>query len=400
MKTKINLILFSGNGGDGWVSFRKEKFVPRGGPDGGDGGDGGDVILTPSKEIWDLRYFEEKQILSAGDGGDGGKSKKNGKKGKDLIINIPCNTEINFDNKKKLITNNDFLLLKGGEGGRGNRTFKNSINQEPLLAEAGDKGKEIKIELIIKDLPEVVIFGLSNSGKSYVLNKITNANTKEADYSFTTTAPVIADLIDDIERIKVAEIPDFINFNKANDYKTFLKEAKVLIIIIDNNDNPLETYKAIRKKIDDITNDFCETVLILNKVKNKQKNEFITYLDPENIFHIETKKFNFEILKNLIIKLGKRNKNKIGEVEEEVFIHEPQVIKDPRKQNFSFSGKIVQVFDKKLIRVAKGSNLSKPEAQLQFHNLLNKGGYIKAFKDAGVSKGSTIRFDDVEMEFK
>ena len=90
--------------------------------------------------------------------------------------------------------------------------------------------------------------------------------------------------------------------------------------------------------------------------ENKQKNEFITYLDPENIFHIETKKFNFEILKNLIIKLGKRNENKIGEVEEEVFIHEPQVIKDLRKQNFSFSGKIVQVFDKKLIRVAKGSN--------------------------------------------
>ena len=400
MKTKVNLILFSGNGGDGWVSFRKEKFVPRGGPDGGDGGDGGDVILKPSKEIWDLRYFEENQILSAGNGGNGGKSKKNGKKGEDLIINIPCNTEINFNNKKEFITNNEFLLIKGGEGGRGNRTFKNSINQEPLLAEAGDQGQEIKIELIIKDLPEVVIFGLSNSGKSYLLNKITNANTKEADYLFTTTTPIIADLVNDIERVKVAEIPDFINFNKAIEHKSFLIEAKVLIIIIDDNENPLKTYKTIIKKIDDVISDFCEIVLILNKVKKKINNEFITYLDPKNIFYIENKKFNFEILKNLIIKLGKREHKKIREAEEQVFIHKPQIIKDPSKQNFSFSGTIVQVFDKKLIRVAKGSNLSKPEAQLQFHNLLNKSGYLKAFKDAGVSKGSTIRFDDVEMEFK
>ncbi len=400
MKTKINLILISGRGGDGWVSFRKEKFVPRGGPDGGDGGDGGDVILRPSEDIWDFRDFEENQILVGGDGGDGGKSKKNGKKGENLIINVPFNTEVVFSNQKKVIKDNDLLLLKGGDGGRGNRTFKNSINQEPLLAEAGDKGQEVNIELKIKDLPEAVIFGLSNSGKTYILNKITNAAAKEADYPFTTTTPVIAEIKNDIESIKVAEIPDFINYKKATEHSSLLSEAKVVIITINHDDKAAETYRVINKIVDNKTGDFCEKILILNKSKETLKNKFNANIDPKNIFYVTNNDIDIERLKNLVITLGKTNNNKYEPLKEDAFIHEPPIIKDSSKQNFLVSGKTVQVFDKKLVRVAKGSNLSKPEAQLQFHNLLNKSGYLKAFKAAGVSKGSTIKFDDVEMEFK
>ncbi len=400
MKTKIKLILISGSGGDGWVSFRKEKFVPRGGPDGGDGGDGGDVILRPSEDIWDLRNFEENHILVAGDGGDGGKSKKNGKKGKNLIINVPCNTEVVFSNQKKVIRNSDLILLKGGDGGRGNRTFKNSTNQEPLLAEAGDKGQEINIELKIKDLPEAVIFGLSNSGKTYILNKITNAAAKEADYLFTTTTPVIAEIKNDIESIKIAEIPDFISYKKAIEHSSLLSEAKVVIITINHDDNATETYKTINEIVDNKTGDFCEKILILNKSKEKLKNKFSANIDPNNIFYVTNNHIDVERLKNLVITLSKINFKKYEPLKEESFIHEPPIIKDSNKQNFLVSGKTVQVFDKKLVRVAKGSNLSKPEAQLQFHNLLNKSGYLKAFKAAGVSKGATIKFDDVEMEFK
>ncbi len=400
MKSKIKLILISGNGGDGWVSFRKEKFVPRGGPDGGDGGDGGDVILKPSADIWDLRNFEENQILVGGDGGDGGKRKKNGKKGENLIINIPCNTEVIFSNQKKVITNSNFLLLRGGDGGRGNRTFKNSINQEPLLAEAGDEGQEISIELRIKDLPKAVIFGLSNSGKTYILNKITNAAAKEADYPFTTTTPVIAEIKNDIESIKVAEIPDFINYKKASEYSSLLNEARVVIITINHDDKATETYRAINKIVDNKTGNFCEKILILNKSEETLKGRFSADIDPNNIFYVTNNNIDIERLKNLVISLGKVNFKKDEPPKEEVFIHEPPIMKDSNKQKFSFSEKIVQVFDKKLVRVAKGSNLSKPEAQLQFHNLLNKRGYLKAFKAAGVSKGATIKFDDIEMEFK
>jgi len=400
MKTKVKLTLISGDGGDGWVSFRKEKFVPRGGPDGGDGGDGGDVIIKPSNDIWDLRNFEENKKLVAGDGGDGGKSKRNGKGGEDLIINVPYNTEVIFSNQKKLITNNDFLLLKGGDGGRGNRTFKNSINQEPLLAEAGDKGQEMRVELRIKDLPEAVIFGLSNSGKSFILNKITNVSTKEADYLFTTTTPVIAEIKNDVESIKVAEIPDFINYRKAEEHLSLLSEAKVLIITINHDDEAINTHKTITKIIDDKISDFCTKILILNKSKEVLKNKFVADVDPSNIFYVINGDVDVDLLKNLIISLCKTTFKKDQPPKEDVFVHDPPIIKAPNKQNFCFSGKTVQVFDKKLIRVAKGSNLSKPEAQLQFHNLLNKSGYLKAFKAAGVSKGSTIKFDDVEMEFK
>ena len=400
MKTKINLILISGDGGDGKVSFRKEKFVPRGGPDGGDGGDGGDVILKPSKNIWDLRHFEEKQALKSGDGGDGGKSKKNGKKGKDLIINVPFNTEVVFNNNKIIVKEKNILLLKGGEGGRGNRTFKNSVNQEPLLAEAGDRGQEINIELRIKGLPEVIIFGLSNSGKSYILNQITNAGAKEANYPFTTTTPIIAEIKDDIESVKVAEIPDFINYKKASEHSSFLSEAKVLIITINHDDNTLDTYNIINNIIGTKINDYCSKILILNQSKEAPKYEFGPDIYPDNIFYVEKNGLDSKRLIDLVISLSKINIKKDEPLKDDVFIHEPPIMKSSKNHNFSFSEKIVQVFDKKIVRVAKGSNLNKPEAQLQFHNLLNKSGYLKAFKDAGISKGTTIKFDDIEMEFK
>ncbi|MEC7880508.1 MAG: DUF1967 domain-containing protein, partial [Chloroflexota bacterium] len=376
------------------------KFVPRGGPDGGDGGDGGDVILKPSKDIWDLRHFEDKQVFTSGDGGDGGKSKKNGKKGEDLIINVPFNTEVAFNNKKIIVKNKDILLLKGGEGGRGNRTFKNSMNQEPLLAEAGDRGQEINIELRIKDLPEVIIFGLSNSGKSYILNQITNAGTKEANYPFTTTTPIIAEIKDDIESIRVAEIPDFINYKKALEYSSFLNEAKVLIITINHDDDAIDTYKTINNIINAKINDHCSKILILNQSKEAPKHEFFSDMNQDNIFYVEKNSLDAKRLINSVISLSKINIKKNEPLKDDVFIHEPPIIKSSKTHNFSFSEKTVQVFDKKLVRVAKGSNLSKPEAQLQFHNLLNKSGYLKAFKDAGVSKGATIKFDDIEMEFK
>tara|TARA_B100001029_G_scaffold179827_2_gene191388 strand:- start:1759 stop:2982 length:1224 start_codon:yes stop_codon:yes gene_type:complete len=407
MKRKVKLKLITGDGGNGWVSFRKEKFVPKGGPDGGDGGNGGDIIFRPSKEVWDLRAFEDNQLLKSGDGGRGGKGKKNGKRGADLIIKVPVNTQIKIsDDKNIVVKNKDITLLKGGDGGRGNRTFKNSINQEPMLAEAGDSGIKTSVELIVTDSPEVAIFGLSNSGKTYILNKLTNITAKEADYLFTTTVPNIAEIKSDIENIKVIEIPDFINYKKAAKYSSLLANIKVLIIIINHDDSSKETYELIMQSVLPQTASLCAKILILNKF-NKHIKEPEVGIEINNIFYVIEGKLNVEKLKEVITRLTKNNpkddKDSLKEdtpPEEEIFVHAPPIIKSLGKPNFSYSGNVVKIFDNKLVRIAKGSNLNKPEAQLQFHNLLNKSGYLKALTEAGVKKGSIIKFDEVEMEFK
>ncbi|MBT36869.1 MAG: GTPase ObgE, partial [Chloroflexi bacterium] len=137
MKNKVKIILTSGSGGAGCVSFRKEKFVSRGGPDGGDGGDGGDVVLIPNKDMYDLDCFYNYQKFNAGSGEPGGKKNKNGKRGNDLELTLPFNCEINISGETKIILNKKTVFLKGGEKGKGNIKFKSSINQEPLLAEYG-----------------------------------------------------------------------------------------------------------------------------------------------------------------------------------------------------------------------------------------------------------------------
>ena len=400
MRTKVKLILITGDGGDGWVSFRKEKFAPRGGPDGGDGGNGGDIIFRPSKDIWDLRSFEEDQVLKSEDGGNGGKSKKNGKKGEDLIIDVPVNTMIKVSGKETIVINNKYVtLLRGGDGGRGNRTFKNSTNQEPLLAESGDGGVRVGVELEIKDLPEVALFGLSNSGKTYILNKLTNIAAKEADYSFTTTTPNIAEIKSDIENIKIIEIPDFINYKKASKYAHLLADIKVLVVIINHDDNTKEIYEQMMQNIVGKTPTSCTKILILNRFAETAEEPSLGF-EKDRVFCVIDGKIDVGKLKSLIARLTKEPPRETAPSTQEVFIHEPPIIKGFERPNFSYSGGVVEIFDNKLVRIAKGSNLSKPEAQLQFHNLLNKSGYLKAFEDAGVTKGSIIKFGEVEMEFK
>ena len=232
MKNELKITLISGNGGDGCVSFRKEKFVSRGGPDGGDGGDGGDVILIPDKNEYDLRNFYDDQVFAANNGEPGGKKNKNGKKGENLEIILPMNCEIQTDNGEKLILDKKIIFLKGGERGKGNVKFKSSINQEPLLAEAGQLGIKINIKVFSKNLPKVAIIGESNSGKSWLINKLTGSKTKEASYVFTTIEPFIAQIKDNIREIKIVEIPDFFNIDKAKEFIPLLKNMDRIVITI------------------------------------------------------------------------------------------------------------------------------------------------------------------------
>ncbi len=389
MKNKIELILISGDGGAGCVSFRKEKFVSRGGPDGGDGGDGGDVVLIPDKNMYDLDSFYDLQRFKASSGEPGGKKNKNGRRGNDLEITLPYNCEIKTEDRN-LILNKNYLLIKGGEKGRGNVRFKSSINQEPLLAEYGEKGTIMKVEIKSNNFPEIAIIGESNSGKSWLLNKLTDSKTKEANYVFTTQKPFVAQLKNDINEVKIIEIPDFFNYEKAEKFIPLLKDMKVILITIPEN-NVNEDY--IEKKLVKLKGKISNTCKFISMEIWTNNNE----LNHKNLYANYNKQ-NFMEVKKDLLNIQKKEYILINNNKE--YTHNPRVINQNKLYSYFSKTNTINVLDDEIIRIAKGSNLNKPETQFQFHNVLNKKGFFRQIENDEIKKGATIKFENIELEYK
>ena len=212
----VSLNVISGNGGRGSSHLRREKFMAKGGPDGGDGGNGGDIIFRGDANIWTLYTFKFKKHFKAGHGGDGGRNKRTGKKGEDIIIKVPLGTTIIEKKSDKLlveITENskEIVLLRGGLGGRGNCYFKSSTNRTPRYSQKGISGKEMIITLELKILADVGLVGFPNAGKSTLLASITSAKPKIGDYEFTTLKPNLGIVeYKDFKTFVVADIPGII----------------------------------------------------------------------------------------------------------------------------------------------------------------------------------------------
>tara|TARA_E500000331_G_scaffold358064_1_gene422493 strand:+ start:1701 stop:2876 length:1176 start_codon:yes stop_codon:yes gene_type:complete len=391
MKNELNLTLISGDGGDGCVSFRKEKFVSRGGPDGGDGGDGGDVILLPSKNEYDLRDFYDGQVLAANNGEPGGKKNKNGKKGENLEIVLPMNCEIEISIGEKIILNKKIIILKGGERGKGNVKFKSSVNQEPLLAEAGQLGTKKNLRVISKNFPDIAIIGESNSGKSWLINRLTGSKTKEADYIYTTMEPFVAQIKDNIREIKIVEIPDFFNIDKAKEFIPLLKNINRIVITI-LNENFNKTYlKKIIKSLKNKISNRCEIFIYITDDNQEINQENFSYKTFNNNTYLEIK--DLLLTKHEI----KKSTNKD---QDNTFLHKPRIIDDRKLYEYFPKEKIIKVIDDEIIRIAKGSNLNKPEVQFQFHNILNKRNFFHEIERDEIEKGATIKLENIELEYK
>jgi GTP-binding protein len=249
----------AGRGGDGALSFRREKHVPKGGPDGGDGGNGGDVVLVGHPDLRDLSGFRPKQRFTAAKGGAGGGAGKNGATGADVELRVPVGTQV-LAERGQLIADVTtagarVVLARGGTGGRGNRRFANPTRQTPRFAETGLPGEEAWLELRLKLLADAALVGLPNAGKSSLLRRISNARPKVADYPFTTLQPVLGTVDSDDRQLVVADVPGLIEgasegAGLGHEFLAHLERARLLVHVIDISEgDPHARFAAIDREL-------------------------------------------------------------------------------------------------------------------------------------------------------
>lgn len=257
----VTIHVKAGDGGVGCVSFRREKFVPRGGPDGGDGGRGGDIILRANRQLNTLLDYQYKTKYKAPRGEHGLGSNKTGKSGNDVILEVPTGTVIRDlatgENVSDLVDDRQELIIaKGGRGGRGNAAFATSTNQAPRDYELGDPGEEKKIELELKLLADVGLVGFPNAGKSTLISVISAAKPKIADYPFTTLVPNLGIVrVDMGKSVVVADIPGLIEGAHAGrglgiQFLRHIERTKVLVFLIEaTSENPKADFKVLLNEL-------------------------------------------------------------------------------------------------------------------------------------------------------
>ena len=271
----------AGNGGDGCVSFRREKFVPRGGPDGGDGGKGGSIFLYVNDKIDTLMDIPSKSRFIAENGACGTGRNRYGKDGKDLVIDVPTGTVVKDLKTGRIIKDLDkagvcVRIAVGGSKGRGNVHFKSATNQTPRIAGKGKKGQERWLKLELKLIADVGIIGLPNGGKSTFLSRISSARPKIASYPFTTLQPQLGIVdLEDFRRLVFADIPGIIKdahsgFGLGNTFLRHIERTKVLIHLIDiaSDRDPLESYNTIRRELKLFNHGLSEKpeIIVVNKI--------------------------------------------------------------------------------------------------------------------------------------
>ncbi|MBU0993814.1 MAG: GTPase ObgE [Proteobacteria bacterium] len=273
----------SGNGGRGCVSFRRERFVERGGPDGGNGGDGGDVILRASSRQRTLYPFRFQKTFKAKNGGGGEGRQRHGKNGTPVIIEIPTGTVVsNLDTGeiiKDFLTDGETVVLaKGGQGGRGNKNFATSTHRAPKFAQPGIPGQQITLKLVLKLIAEVGIIGLPNAGKSTLISVISAARPKIAEYPFTTITPNIGIVkVSWGEPFAVADIPGLIEgahkgAGLGTRFLRHIERTLILVHVIDadsiDESDPLKDYRIINRELGSYSEKLLEKprIVVLNKI--------------------------------------------------------------------------------------------------------------------------------------
>ena len=290
---QVKIYIKAGNGGDGSPSFRREKFIEFGGPDGGDGGKGGSIILKSEQNLNTLIDFRYQQHHKAQRGENGSGQNRSGKSGKDLILKVPLGTQIFEEDNKTLLYDftkigEEFIAASGGKGGLGNTRFKSSTNRAPKKFTKGAIGEEFTIWLQLKTIADIGIIGLPNAGKSSLLAAITNATPKIANYEFTTLNPNLGVVSYDNKEITIADIPGLIEgahegTGLGTKFLKHIERCKSILHLIDiTNENLNKSYNQVKNELKNYSSQLMKKKeLIVSETIRIHSNRFLTEVNQK-----------------------------------------------------------------------------------------------------------------------
>lgn len=417
---EIKILVKAGNGGNGLVSFRRERYVARGGPDGGNGGNGGNIYLIANHNETSLAKFLRNKYLKADNGGSGKVKKMAGKTGEDLEIKVPVGTQIiSFKGKDNQVEeeyiiadldkhNQNFLLAKGGEGGFGNSHFARASFQTPKFADLGEPGEEKNIILRLKMVAEVGVIGLPSAGKSTLLSVVSNAKPKIAEYAFTTLVPNLGIVSVGDFKFLMADIPGLIKgAHKGKglgiEFLKHIERTKVLIHVIDG------TSTTIKQDFNDINAELKKHSHILSSKPQIMAINKLDVLDDKKITSIKKLKFNnFPIhyisavthkgIKELIINVVKTLK-KIPNPKENIKVYTLDDIPINRFEVFK-DGKKFTVKGYKIEKLLHKTDLNNLQAVGRLYKILKRLGVLNELKKAGAKDGDEIKIAQFTIEYK
>jgi len=422
---RVKIEVRAGRGGNGAVSFRREKFIPKGGPNGGDGGKGGDVIIEADDKIGTLidLYNNPHQRAKNGESGQG--SNKTGKNGEDLIIKVPLGTIVeDMDNSTILgdLTENGqrIIVACGGRGGQGNFRFKSSIRKSPRFAQKGEPGEEKKLYLSLKIIADVGLVGYPNAGKSTLLSRISAAKPKIADYPFTTLNPNLGVVIvDETKSFIAADIPGLIEgahqgTGLGDKFLKHIERTKIILHIIDGSiikkEDPLYGFRAINKELSSFSEKLTKKpqIIAINKCDLPSVKENTTYFkdvfnkEGYQIFLISA--LTGEGLNKLIYGLSSlldelKEKEKEKGTINEALPQKEAVYKFTPRFVINKKGDLYEVTGAEIERIVAMTNFNNEEAIDYFQKIIKKMGLEKALIKKGIEEGDQVKIKEIVFTF-
>lgn len=420
---RARIIIKSGKGGDGHVSFRREKFVPNGGPDGGDGGKGGDIIFEVDEGLNTLTDYRHRRKFAAQAGEEGGKKNCHGKNGADLILKVPEGTVIKDAESGKVIAdmsgdNKRQIILTGGRGGLGNQHYATSTMQAPKYAQPGGESIEIEVQLELKVIADVGLVGFPNVGKSTFLSRVTNAKPKIANYHFTTLNPNLGVVDLDGNGFVIADIPGLIEgasegIGLGHEFLRHIERTKVIIHMVDGASvegrDPLEDMKAINKELEAYDPAILDKpqVIAANKMDvcmegseeiiEKLRKEF----EPKGIEVFSISAVSGQGVKELLYHVQELLKT----CPEEVTVYEPEF--DPALRFFSEEPFTVEVNEEgeyvvegpRIEKMLGYTNIDSEKGFLFFQRFLKEQGILKQLEELGIEEGDTVRMYGLMFDY-
>lgn len=422
---RAKIYVKSGKGGDGHVSFRREKYVPNGGPDGGDGGNGGSVYFEVDEGLNTLTDFRHIRKYCAENGQEGGKRNCAGKNGQDIIIKVPEGTVIKEAESGKVITdmsgeNRKYLLLKGGKGGNGNQHYATSTMQAPKYAQPGQPAQELEILLELKVIADVGLVGFPNVGKSTFLSKVTNAKPKIANYHFTTLNPNLGVVdLEDAKGFVIADIPGLIEgasegIGLGHEFLRHIERTKLIVHIVDaastEGRDPIEDIYAINKELEAYNPEIASRpqIIAANKIDMIYSEDdpvaaIKAEFEPKGIPVYGISAISGKGLKELLYAIN----NKLAKLDTKPTIFEQEyfpefhfgmdsepftVIYDEEADEFVVEGPRIE-------KMLSYTNLESEKGFKFFQDFLKENGILEQLEELGIEEGNTVRMYGLSFDY-